>query len=184
MAHLDYLKTALKDYKVAALTGSSQYTIRKIIKEIEPHYEYVIEYGAGEGVMTREILRRLPATGRVCAIERNNFLADRLEQIRDSRLIVLREDVLNLSTRLNYLGIPRIDMIISGIPFSFWAGMSFENREAIIKHAYQSLAPGAKFVAYQFTPILFPILKKFFKKTSWYYEIRNFLPYFIMAAKK
>ncbi|MBI4090809.1 MAG: methyltransferase type 11, partial [Candidatus Komeilibacteria bacterium] len=46
------------------------------------------------------------------------------------------------------------------------------------------LSAGGTFLVYQYSPLVLPILKKYFKKVKLYYEVRNLFPYFIMVAEK
>ncbi len=40
------------------------------------------------------------------------------------------------------------------------------------------------FITYQNTPMLLKTLKNIFSETRWFFEPRNFLPYFILIGKK
>ena len=184
MSHFVYFKTAFQDPKVAALTASSRYTIQKVLDQMESDCKYIVEYGAGEGVLTRKLLDRLPENGHIFAVERNSFLLHKLRQIADPRLSVIHDDVLAVSQYLHQLPAPRVDMVISGIPLSFWAGTRFKDRDTIMRTTHEALRPGGKFVVYQYTPILFPTLKRQFSLATWQYEFRNFPPYFVMVGEK
>jgi phospholipid N-methyltransferase len=71
--------------------------------------------------------------------------------------------------------------VISGIPFTLFAS---REREAVIRNTHELLSPNGIFVVYQYSPFVFPILKKFFSDVEISFEPRNFLPYFIMRARK
>ena len=51
----------------------------------------VAELGAGDGVLTRHILRVMPADAKLSAYEINSRFYDDLEQINDSRLEIKKE---------------------------------------------------------------------------------------------
>ncbi len=177
MNYFKFAKIALVDYcKVAALVPSSQYITRKILSQFEPEHKIIVEYGAGDGVITKEILKILPADGKIIAIELHPDLLTELEKINDSRLMIWRGDVLELSASL-----PKADIIISGIPFSLF---SREKEEKIIQQTVNALNEGGLFIAYQNSPILLKTLNKFFSEIKWLFEPRNFLPYFILICKK
>lgn len=180
MASFKFLKAVLKDYRVGALTVSSRYTIRKVLKEIEPGHKFIIEYGAGDGVITKEILRLLPPDGRLVVIELNSDFIKELARIKDERLKVIQGDVTELSKNLNRL-LPRLDMVISSIPFTL---LKPSSRAAIIKNTRHALMPGGIFLIYQYSPLVLPLLKKYFKSVRLNFELRNFPPYFFMAARK
>ncbi|MEK7636172.1 MAG: rRNA adenine N-6-methyltransferase family protein [Patescibacteria group bacterium] len=183
MSKLNFFKTALNDYKVGALTPSSSFVVKQILKKL-PHYSCacIVEYGAGDGVITKALLERLPENGKLIAIEMNPHFIAVLKKIRDPRLEIVDGDVLKICKKLSILKLPRIDAVVSGIPFSFFN--SNERRE-ITKHTFRGLSNQGRFILYQVSPLMFPYLKKYFKKKiDISLEVRNFPPYFIMTAEK
>ncbi len=177
MTPFKFLKIALTDYwRVATIMPTSRYTIRKILNQFKPEYRTVIEYGAGDGVITKEILKVLPTNGKILAIETNSDFVAELEKIRDSRLEIWQGDVLELSESL-----PKSDIIISGIPFSL---IDHEKKEKIMRQTANTLNEGGLFIAYQNNPILLKAMKKVFSETKLLFEPRNLLPYFILIGKK
>ena len=108
-----FFKEGLKDYgEVGAWVPSSRYTIQRIIRALAPTDRFIVEYGAGDGIITKALLHWLPAEGRVIAVEINSKLAIELGRIEDSRLRVLQEDARVVSRRLVSLGLPRIDTFV------------------------------------------------------------------------
>lgn len=180
---LNFLKVILKDYwRVAAFYPTPRNVVRKVLSKISPEVKYFIEYGAGNGAFTREILKRLPEDGKLVAIEVNQDFVEQLKKIDDPRLVLFPGDVRHLPSNLRGLGLPVVDVIISGIPFS---RMSKKEREGIIKTSWQFLAENGVFVTYQNIPIVISTLKQYFKEINWYFDPRNLLfPYFIIFAKK
>lgn len=178
-----FLKTSLKNYwQVAALYPTPRKVVQKVLSKISPKAKYFIEYGPGNGVFTREILKRLPADGKLLAVEINHNFVEQLKKINDSRLILVADDVRNLSLNLSRLSLPKVDVIISGIPFSL---MVKKDREKIIKISWQFLADNGVFVTYQNVPVITSTLKQYFKEIHWYFDPRNLiLPYFVIFAKK
>jgi len=181
MSGFNFLKMAIRDYKVGAITVSSKYVVQSLMKQISPAYKYIVEYGAGDGIVTKEILKQLPPDGQLIAFELNKDFASELNKINDKRLRVLNDDVIVASRDLKKLGLPRIDAVISGIPFTL---IKPKDRERVVSNTYSAVNPGGMFLVYQYSPLIFPLLKKFFKKIDISFEPRNFLPYFIMRAEK
>lgn len=181
MNSIDFIKTAIKDYKIGALTSSSRYVVEDVVRKIGPEHKYIVEYGAGDGIITKEILKCLPSNGRLVALELNKDFIQELKNIHDPRLVVMEEDVVGASREPNIFGLPRIDAVISGIPFTLFTS---REREAVIRNTHALLSPNGIFVVYQYSPLVFSILKKFFNEVRISFEPRNFLPYFIMRARK
>ena len=183
MSKTKFLNTALHDYKVGAITPSSRFVVKQIIKKLPRHScAYIIEYGAGDGIITKALLEHLPRDGKLIAIEMNPHFIALLKKIRDSRLEVIHGDVLHLCKNLSDLKLPRIDAVISGIPFSFF---NSDERHLIAKQTYQKLSEHGRFILYQFSPLMYPYLNKYFKKKiSISLELRNIPPYLIIVAEK
>jgi len=181
MKPLHFLKTVFKDYRVGALTPTSRYAVERIVGHIEPHYRYVVEYGAGDGVITKKLLHALPKGAKVAAIEQNEELLRELRSIHDARLLVIRDDVVSLAKDFKATAFPEIHMVVSGIPFSFLKPAA---REGVVRDTFHALTRGGKFVVYQYSPLVLPLLKKYFGDIEVSLEPRNLFPYFIMAAKK
>ena len=182
MKKLDFIKIAIKDYKtVGAVFLSSKHAVQSVIKAIKPEYKYIVEYGAGNGVITKEILKVIPARGKVIAIELNKALFKKLSEVKDPRLLALNKDVVNVSKNLRKLGLPQIDAVISGIPFSF---LKSSVRKEVLKNTHGRLTKGGRFIIYQASPLAFSVMKKLFKKVRSRLELRNIPPYFIIIGEK
>jgi len=180
--NVKYLKTAITDYKVGALTASSKFVVKKILKELaDVDHNYIVEYGAGDGVITRSLVEILDDNGRVVAIETNPSFIKELRFLADNKIDVVPNNVLDVVKDFSSLGLPRVDAVISGIPFSFFSGSS---REEIISSTHQALEPGGLFILYQYSILVLPLLKRYFSEVKVSFEPRNFPPYFIMKAKK
>ncbi|KKU14764.1 MAG: hypothetical protein UX23_C0009G0010 [Parcubacteria group bacterium GW2011_GWB1_45_9] len=173
-----FLKIVLTDYKNAAmLAPTSKYATEKIVKAFGPNVKTVIEYGPGNGVITRKILSILPEDGRLIAVEIKPEFIEYLKKINDPRLEVMRDDILEIGRSL-----PKADVVVSGIPFSFFPQ---EKKKDIVRLTAEILKDNGVFIPYQYSLALRKILRKFFGEIKWSVEIRNFPTIvFIMAAKK
>lgn len=135
-------------HQVGSIIPSSRFLERRIIALAGVASAHtVIELGAGTGGTTRAILRGLPQNGRLLVIEINARFCRRLRQIRDTRLIVHRGSAQELQDAIATYRLPAPDAIISGIPFST---MSPDTGNRILTAIESVLAPGGRFVAYQF----------------------------------
>ena len=67
-----FLITALlSGGKVGAITMSSEYVVEGVMKHVKNDLRSVVEYGPGEGVVTKALLKRLSPEGKLVAIESN-----------------------------------------------------------------------------------------------------------------
>lgn len=107
----------------------------------------VVELGPGTGGTTRAIMRALPKTSKLLAIEIEPKFASLLQSEADPRLIVYRGCAENLDQALSSNNLPPPDVVVSGIPFST---MPLALGKRIISSVWNCLAPGGRFIAYQF----------------------------------
>lgn len=148
MSTAAYVKAFLKDKDVAAVTSSSTFGMRHVCRPVDfDRAHTVVEYGPGTGVFTRYFLERMPADGRLLAIEANSELASVLkEKVSDPRLIVCEGDARNAHQLMENYGMAEADYVISGIPFSW---LDPEGRRELMKQTYEILASDGMFLAYQ-----------------------------------
>ncbi len=182
MKPIDFIKIAIKDYKkVGAITISSKHTIKMVLKALKPDYKYIVECGAGNGIMIKEILKKLPRDGKIIGIELNESLFHELEKIKDQKFTPLNGDAIALISNLKTLGLPRVDAVISSIPLSFFKG---DQRRKLIVETAHAITDGGRFIIYQYSLLALPLMKKAFKKVHYGLELRNIPPYFVMVGEK
>lgn len=180
MRKADFLKTALRDFRHAGtLLPSSKAVSSEIGRALGPRCRFVVEYGAGDGAVTRQILRALPEDGRLLALEINPEFSEVLSSIDDTRLSVKRQDVVHFLHN-GAVELPSVDAVVSGIPLSF---LDAKTRAAVVRRTKQILAPGGVFVVYQASPAFFPLVRAEFSNAKMHLSLRNLLPpYFISVA--
>ncbi len=147
---LVFLRGFLENPKeVGSLVPSSRFLIRRVLEcGGVSRARVVVELGAGTGVLTREILRRMPQDGCLLAVEINpRFVRVLRREIQDPRLVIFEGSSTDLEEALGQAGERCADLVLSGIPFSTMArGEGFRT----LKAAKQVLGPSGRFVAYQF----------------------------------
>lgn len=185
MGKVAFLRAAIRDFHhVGTLWPSSHAAARQIASLLGPDRRYVVEYGAGDGVVSTELLAAMPDDGTLLALEINEEFCEALTQMGDEmgdeRLIVRRRDIVEF-VREGARELPRIDAVVSGIPLSFH---SAEERAMIVRRTRELLAPGGVFIIYQVSPVFFPAVKREFPKARLQMSPRNLPPYFICVAEK
>src|SRR3954468_5932375 len=117
-----FLKRFLqRPMQVASIIPSSRTLVKKVAGKMDLSVpRVVVEFGAGEGVHTREIARRMHRDSRLVVFELDSVLAQHLKEqfADDPRVTVLNENALNVSEVLAGLGHDKCDYLFSGIPFS------------------------------------------------------------------
>ena len=108
----------------------------------------IVELGPGTGAMTGRILERMPADGRLVAIEINPDFAELLrKEYPDPRLFVFEGGADRIEDALREAGLDRADLVVSGIPFSI---LDDAVVRATLEAVKRVLEPDGRFVAYQF----------------------------------
>lgn len=134
---------------VASLIPSSPFLERRLVKASRACQARVaVELGAGTGGTTRAMLDAMGADSRLIAIERTEPFVRTLRQIDDPRLEVVHGCASSLVDELQQRGLGATDVVISGIPFST---LPPALASTIVEAVHRALAPGGRFVAYQFT---------------------------------
>lgn len=135
------MKEGLKNLgTTGTLTRSSPALCRAAIDRIDfDKARLIIELGAGDGVITRHILKRLHPDGIVIAFEVSKELCDDMRAFGDPRLIVAEDSAEKIPEYLAKTGADRADYIVSAIPF---AVVPPEVGRRIVAAAKAALRPG------------------------------------------
>jgi phospholipid N-methyltransferase len=178
----NFIAVALKDYiHAGALFPSSPFATRAVVKHVPENSKVIVEFGPGNGSITRELLKKLAPDGALYGIELNDDFVEELREINDPRLKIVHGDVVEMTSRFNEWAPVGVDVFVSGIPFSFIDGTGVET---IVEATRQALKPEGRFVVYQNSVKMGDVLKYYFPKVKFSFEPRNFMPYFIFTASK
>ena len=180
---MGYVKVFMDDPAVAAVTPSSKYLVERTVKAMAlEKAKYIVEYGAAQGVMTKKILEKMRPDARLLAIEFNKELYEELAAtVKDPRMIAVQGDVREIDKILKAHGFDGADVIVSGVPFAFFSG---RGRHELLTKTSDLLFKDGRFVAYQVTTHLIPLLKDYFSDVDTQFEVRNIPPHFIFTALK
>jgi phosphatidylethanolamine/phosphatidyl-N-methylethanolamine N-methyltransferase len=146
---LEFFRGFLRDpQQVGSVIPSSRFLERRLVAISEVSKAgTVVELGPGTGGTTRALLRSLPPSEKLLAIEIDRHFARRLRmEIDDPRLIVHEGSAEEIAATLLHYALPAPEAVISGIPFSTMPRQTGVN---ILRAVWAALAPGGRFVAYQ-----------------------------------
>ncbi len=160
---------------LGSLVPSSPFLIRRVLRRIDwGAARVIVEYGAGVGTFTAEILRRMRPDAILVAFETNDEFVQYLrDTLPDPRLHIVHGSADQVGAVLERLGRGPADYVISGIPFST---IPEEKREAILRATREVLRPRGALIVYQFTRSILPSLERVFGRVSRDFEPRNILP--------
>jgi len=161
--------------EVGSIIPSSRWMERRITRTAEiATSKLIVELGPGTGGTTRALLQAMAPDAKLLAIEINPGFCELLtDTIRDPRLIVHEGSAADIPEALNKHDLGAPDAVLSGIPFSTMPkalGLS------ILQSVKESLAPGGRFVAYQFRDVVHTLGKQVFGPASVQLELLNVPP--------
>lgn len=114
-----------------------------------PRARVVVELGVGTGCVTRALLERMRPDARLISLEINPaFVAEARRDIADPRLTVMEACATALPAILAAEGIGRVDAVVSSLPLSI---MDDDAVDRILDAARDALAPGGRFMQYQYS---------------------------------
>lgn len=156
--------------KVGTFIPSSRVMVRRILDagEVESARR-IVELGPGTGAVTREILRRMPARGKLVALETDRKFVTFLRRAHPDR----RFEVRHCGAHEIAATLSQVDLVVSGIPFSCIEPAEARQTLSAIR---QVLRPGGRFVAYQLRDHVARFAEPLFGPTRPVIEWRNIPP--------
>jgi phospholipid N-methyltransferase len=160
---------------LGSIIPSSRFLIDQVLRKIDwQRARVIVEYGPGVGTFTHQILRKLPANGKLIVVETNEDFVDFLRaSVKDPRLHVIHGSAAEIAGHLAEQEIDRTDYVISGIPFST---MPDDVRSEILRTTRSVLRADGAFLVYQFSQRVQPHLENEFSQVERKFEMRNILP--------
>lgn len=145
MGRLDFLKESVKNIRTTGtILRSSTRVCKKMISFIDfSKAKHIVELGAGDGVITKHILKHMRPDAKLIAFEVLERFAKQLNTIDDDRLVVAHDSAENIGDYLARFGQEQADYIVSAIPFVV---VPDEIKMRIMKEAVARLKPGGRFI--------------------------------------
>ena len=173
-----FARNFLRHPKVlGSVVPSSRFLVDQLLGHVDwSEASLVVEYGPGVGTFTGAMLRRMRPDARLIAIELNEEFAEFLGSgSPDPRLRVVRGSALDIDVILREHGNANThaDAIVSGIPFST---IDHDLRAQILRKTHAALAPGGRFLVYQFSRAVEPYLRQSFRTVEEEFVPMNILP--------
>jgi phospholipid N-methyltransferase len=139
----------------------------------------VVELGAGTGVVTEQIVRRVNPSCQIFIFEIDSKLRQYLKNQFPGYIHC--SDARYLKRELVVKGMKKVDCVISSLPF---ANFSKDDRLKILDEIQQVLSSNGVFVAYQYSLQMLPILKEYFEQVEVHFVLINLPPAFVYVCSK
>ncbi|MFN2555279.1 MAG: class I SAM-dependent methyltransferase [Nitriliruptorales bacterium] len=166
--------------RVGAVLPTSQRTVRLMLDMANlPAARRVAEFGAGTGVYTTEILKRVGPQAHVVAFEIDPSLAaDLSARIEDPRLQIVTDSAERAG---EYLAGKKMDVVVSSLPFT---SMSKQIRRAILDQATRILRDDGVMLVIQYSTVLRRDLQRRFASVRRSISLFNVPPAFLFACRE
>jgi phosphatidylethanolamine/phosphatidyl-N-methylethanolamine N-methyltransferase len=180
----DFFKAFLSNRKsVGSVVPSSRFLTRKILDHIDfGTPQVIVELGPGTGVFTKEIITRMHAESKLLVIELNEDFANHLKsRFIDSRVEIIQASATELPTLLHERHIQQVNYIVSSLPLT---SIPAEITREILETCERTLAPGGKFIQFQYSLQQRKKLEKLYTNVNIQFTPLNFPPAFVYCCQK
>ena len=169
-----------KPRQVGSVVPSSPFLTREVMSKIRwDDACYVAELGAGTGVFTRAIMRRMKPEGKVFVFEIDPALKVMIENEHPD--LTVYGDATELHRIIDSHGIGQLDYVVSSLPF---AVLPSRVTALILEAVDKCLKPGGKLIAYQYSKHMQNCFKKQFEDVRTSFVLCNVPPAFVYECTK
>ncbi|CAN5278463.1 rRNA adenine N-6-methyltransferase family protein [soil metagenome] len=163
---------------VGAILPTSRRAVRDMLDMANLEQAWlVVELGAGTGVYTEEVLKRLRPDARFLAVEIDPDLVSTLSgRFDDPRLRIIHGSAESVEEHLEG---EKVDVIVSGIPFT---SLPVPVKKNIFKEITRILAPQGVLVAIQYSTMVQKDLGRYFASVRRRLSPLNVPPAFLFAC--
>ena len=180
---LSFFKESILNLRTTgAVVRSSKYLVREMLKPINfKNAKVIVELGAGDGVLTIEILTKMQPDARLLCFEINPEFCKVLKEIDDERFFLIEDSAEKLEAHLRRMGIKEVDYIISGIPF---VALPDEMAYSIVHGCHKVLKIAGLYIQFHYSTLIKRMYQHIFGNVDVNFVARNLPPAFVMICIK
>ncbi len=182
MNRLGFFKESIKNLRtIGTITRSSKYLCKGMIRHVDfKKARVLVELGAGDGVITKYILKNMHKDCILLTFEVNEKFCNRLRLIKDKRLVVIEDSAEKIGEYLKKHGASEIDYIVSAIPF---VTLPDELGTSIISNCQQYLRKGGLFIQVHYSLLAKKMYQKIFGNVDISFVPLNIPPAFVLVSE-
>lgn len=168
--------------KSGTITPSSRFLVDKMTKNICKQDNVIIEFGTGDGKITKTILNKASSGSKVLSFELNKvmFQKAKAELPEDIRLSVFNDSAQNFDSVLENYNIDQVNYFISSLPLSL---LNKKDVLSLLEKVTRYLHPDGMFIQYQYSLDKLDMLKSHFTDVKTRFTPLNIPPAFIYYCK-
>ncbi len=145
-----FVRSAISNFKTTgAVAPSSRFLARAMVKPLRLNKsKVVVELGCGTGVMTHEMLDRMPDDAKLLGFEINPEFSELLKaSISDSRFVLIDARAEMLHAEVERRGYKHVDAVLSSLALGFF---SDELRRGILTEICRLIGDTGTFTQFQY----------------------------------
>jgi len=183
MGRIEFFLQGLKHINdIGTVTRSS----KNLSKSIASHVNYddakiIVEIGAGDGVITRQILKKMKPDAQLISFEINEVFCHNLRAIDDDRLVVIEDSAEKILEVLAEYGYDKADYIISAVPF---VAFSRELTLKIVNACRDGLKENGKYIQLHYSLKLKDLYESVFGNVTKHFVFLNVPPAYVLVSEK
>lgn len=183
MGRIEFFFQGLKHINdIGTVTRSS----KNLSKSIASHVNYadakvIVEIGAGDGVITKQILKKMQPDAKLISFEINSVFCTNLRAIGDDRLVVIEDSAEKILDVLEQHGYEKADYIVSAVPF---VAFSNELTLKIVNACRDGLKKNGKYIQLHYSLKLKDLYESVFGNVTKHFVLLNVPPAFVLVSEK
>jgi phospholipid N-methyltransferase len=168
---------------IGSIQPGSKYLIEECLKDVKfKKNQIILEFGAGNGNFTEEILKRIPSNTKLISFETNkiffDYCSEKFRAYKNFEIYHCSAEKFNILPAIKG---NKVDYIISSLPLSL---LKQELIESIMNKVIAHLRPRGCFIQYQYSFGKYFFLKNKFKDIKLNFVFRNIPPSFVYKCYK
>ena len=184
MGAINFFIQGLKNFREVGTVSRSSKFVGKAMTN-EKHIDFaqarcIVELGAGDGPITKQILSKLAPDATLLCFEINENFCDDLKKkyANDPRIKIINDDAQKLGEYVSAAGFDHADIVISAIPFVIIP------EDDIIIAAHKHLKVGGKYIQLHYSMVAKKRYENIFKNIQIDFVPLNVPPAFIHVCDK
>jgi len=161
-------------WQVGTLVRSSGHLVDSLLASVDfENARLIVEFGAGSGCVTRELLRRMRTDARLYSFELNAVFYEEINSIKDARLTAVHGCA---TQAVEMLEAGSVDCVVSGLPMG---NFGMRTKLGVLGTVLTVLKPHGHFSQFQYSLLDYRLMRRHFDSVNLGYTPFNFPPAFV-----
>ncbi len=184
MGAIKFFIQGIRHFKEVGTFSRSSHFVGKTMTK-DKHVDWarakcIVELGAGDGPITKQILKKMAPDAKLLCFEINEEFCEELKKKfgHDKRITIIRDDAKKLGDYIRQAGFEQADAVLSAIPFVIIP------EDDIIEASHQHLKMGGKYVQLHYSLVAKKRYERIFGNIDIDFVALNVPPAFIHVCEK